>query len=488
VFGQQVTITATVDGVLSGLTPTGTVTFFDLSNGNADLGTRNLISGVATLDISTLSVGEHSIRAVYNGDDPAFFGSNQTLSNAQTVNKANTSTDITQDSVTTVFGEQVTFTATISVTGLGAGVPGGSVNFVIDGGAQTINRPVSGGEATLQISTLTVGLHTVRADYLGDASFNTSSSANVVGGHTVAKADTQVTVTSSQNPSIVQQTVTFTATVAPVFPSTGAPGGTADFVIDGVTVGDDVPVSGGVATFSTSTLTIGAHSVQVNYNGDAGYNSSSGALATNQQVNQNPLLFVFVPGAVKSGGAFSVIVQFRNAAGTGPDPNFNGAVSLAVNTGPGGLGGVTTVNAVNGVATFGGLSLARAGSYTLRASAGNLPPIISGNLEVLASSLIAAVVPARVLINRFFTINAIGIDVTGNIAPNYNGGFTLTVIKRPFGARITGPRAGFFTNGFGKLNGLKINKAGIYQFRLNGPNGLTQIIRVVIRGRRSSSV
>jgi hypothetical protein len=61
-FGQSVTFTATVTGV----SPTGTVTFKD---GVTVLGTGTLNgSGQATFTTSSLSVGSHSITAVYSGD------------------------------------------------------------------------------------------------------------------------------------------------------------------------------------------------------------------------------------------------------------------------------------------------------------------------------------------------------------------------------------------------------------------------------------
>jgi hypothetical protein len=67
-FGQAVTFTATVTaqaGFSKG-TPTGTVTFFD---GITNIGNANLNGGgVASLMISTLAVGTHSITATYNGD------------------------------------------------------------------------------------------------------------------------------------------------------------------------------------------------------------------------------------------------------------------------------------------------------------------------------------------------------------------------------------------------------------------------------------
>jgi sugar lactone lactonase YvrE len=82
VFGQPVTFTATVAVVSPGTgTPTGTVTFLD---GSTTLGTGTLSGGVATLTLPSppppfftpggplllgpLSVGTHSITAVYSGD------------------------------------------------------------------------------------------------------------------------------------------------------------------------------------------------------------------------------------------------------------------------------------------------------------------------------------------------------------------------------------------------------------------------------------
>jgi hypothetical protein len=64
-FGQSVTFTATVHAVgqASG-TPTGTVTFLD---GTTSISTGSLSNGVASLTISTLGLGNHSITATYNG-------------------------------------------------------------------------------------------------------------------------------------------------------------------------------------------------------------------------------------------------------------------------------------------------------------------------------------------------------------------------------------------------------------------------------------
>ncbi|HEV2687951.1 MAG TPA: Ig-like domain-containing protein, partial [Bryobacteraceae bacterium] len=61
--GQKMTFTATVSSAFG--VPTGTITFMD---GSTVLGTATLKNGVATFSISTLSVGTHTITAIYSGN------------------------------------------------------------------------------------------------------------------------------------------------------------------------------------------------------------------------------------------------------------------------------------------------------------------------------------------------------------------------------------------------------------------------------------
>jgi hypothetical protein len=93
--GQSVTFTATVTS--SGGTPTGMVTFYD---GATALGSATLSGGTATFTTALLSVGGHSITAVYGGD--ANFA-------------ASTSSTLTQ----TVNVPQITYGLTVSVSGNG---------------------------------------------------------------------------------------------------------------------------------------------------------------------------------------------------------------------------------------------------------------------------------------------------------------------------------------------------------------------------------
>jgi len=75
--GTAITFTATVGPTVSGKTPTGTVTFKD---GVKILGTAALdASGIAVFTVSSLSVGSHSITAVYAGDNCFYASTSNTI-------------------------------------------------------------------------------------------------------------------------------------------------------------------------------------------------------------------------------------------------------------------------------------------------------------------------------------------------------------------------------------------------------------------------
>src|SRR5262249_42968574 len=147
----------------------------------------------------------------------------------QTVNKSASLTAVTSSLNPSVFGQTVTFTATVSAVAPGSGTPTGTVTF-LDGTATLGTRSLSAGSATLATSALTIGNHTISLSYAGDANFNTSTSAAIT---QTDKGASSTAVTSSLNPSVFGQAVTFTATVSAVAPATGTPTGTVTF-LDGV--------------------------------------------------------------------------------------------------------------------------------------------------------------------------------------------------------------------------------------------------------------
>jgi hypothetical protein len=168
-FGQPVTFTATVSG--SGGTPTGAVTFLD---GGAAIGTGTLSGGVATFTTSALSAGNHTITTSYPGDANFGASTGALANNPQVVNKGATSTTLISSPNPSAFGQAVTFTAT--VTG-GGSTPTGTVTF--KDGASTIGTAKlnASGIATLTVSSLAIGTHSITASYGGDANFTASTSA-----------------------------------------------------------------------------------------------------------------------------------------------------------------------------------------------------------------------------------------------------------------------------------------------------------------------
>jgi hypothetical protein len=77
------------------------------------------------------------------------------------------------------------------------------------------------------------------------------------------------TLTSSANPSVVGQPVTFTATMTSI---AGPPpdGETVQFVVGGKVYGSST-LKGGVAQFTTSAIPVGSYIVVAKYNGDSNY-------------------------------------------------------------------------------------------------------------------------------------------------------------------------------------------------------------------------
>jgi Big-like domain-containing protein len=259
IFGQSVMFTATV----SPSAATGTVQFFD---GATSLGNGALSGGTASLTIATLAPGTHPITASYGGDGNFLGSASSSLTQTVLAGTISTATVLTSSLNPSAYGQQVTFSATVSPSSGAIG----TVTF--KDGASVLGTSALGavGVATLTTSSLAVGTHSITAEYSGDASH--MSSASSVLSQTVNKASTTTTLTSSENPSKSGRVVTFTANVSP---STAT--GTVQF-FDGSSSLASAPLSGGQAAFSTSSLSGGRHSITAVYSGDGSFQGSTSAV------------------------------------------------------------------------------------------------------------------------------------------------------------------------------------------------------------------
>ncbi|UWZ81937.1 DUF7948 domain-containing protein [Occallatibacter riparius] len=113
-----------------------------------------------------------------------------------------------------------------------------------------------------------------------------------------AAVATTTTLTSSANPATVGQKVIFDATVDASSGST-TPTGNVVFSVDGTDV-DTIALNGGAASYNTSTLTAGTHTVKAAYQGDSGFSSSSASLT--QTIN---LAQAAAPTFSPAGGTYS---------------------------------------------------------------------------------------------------------------------------------------------------------------------------------------
>jgi hypothetical protein len=279
VFGQSVTFTAIVTASAPGSgTPTGSVTFLD---GTASLGTVTLSGGKATLKTSGLTVSTHAITVHYNGGTNFLASTSPLLS--LVVNQDATATALKSSVNPSVYGQSVTFTATVSAAAPGSGKPTGSVTFMDDGNAIGMGTLSASGVATFKTSALATATQSITAVYGGDANFTTSTSPSLT--QTVDQDATAVKLTSSKNPSVYGQSVTFTATVRASSPGSGTPTGSVTFY-DGATALATMNLSDATATYTTSSLSVGAHAITAVYSGDGNFETSTSA-AVNQGVNQD---------------------------------------------------------------------------------------------------------------------------------------------------------------------------------------------------------
>ena len=147
-------------------------------DGTASLGSVSLATGTASFSTSSLDVASHSITAVYAGD-ANYTGSTSTSAVTQVVNQASTTTSLTAAPNTSVFGQSVTFTATVAASLPGVGLPTGNVDFME--GTTKLGSGVLGGNgtATFSDSSLAAGSHSITAIYDGDTNFGGSTSTAV---------------------------------------------------------------------------------------------------------------------------------------------------------------------------------------------------------------------------------------------------------------------------------------------------------------------
>jgi prepilin-type N-terminal cleavage/methylation domain-containing protein len=247
-YGNTVTLTATV----SPAAYAGTVTFLD--NGTT-INISPIVNGTATYSFSNLPAGSHPMTAVYSGD--AMYAASTSSVLSQTVNQG---------------------TPTISVTNSPVTCTGSPQPVIVSGSvAGTISNICYNGSATVPTNANTYAITadftpTDTADYIN---LHGASAGNFI----INKASTTVAVASSALYSSSGQAVTFTASATP-----SAASGTVNFKDGSTTIGSST-LTAGQATYTTSTLSVGSHSITTVYSGDTNYTGSTSSILTQTVTN-----------------------------------------------------------------------------------------------------------------------------------------------------------------------------------------------------------
>ncbi len=288
------------------------------------------------------------------------------------------------------------------------------------------------------------GSCTITASQGGDANYNPA--ASVPQSFTIAKAATTTAVSATPNPSSSGQSVTFTATVTS---GAGTPTGTVQFKDGGTNLGSPQALNGsGVATFSTTALTPGMHTITADYSGDVNFLTSSGTLAGGQTVSASADLAVTKsgPATITAGNNITYNISVTN---NGPSdaqsvtlsdtlPAGTTFVSEAQNTGPAfnctnpAVGASGSVNCTIGTLASGssatftliykvGANVANGTTLTNTASASSTTSDPTpGNNSQSSSATVSASADLSVTKSGPATITA-GNNITYNISVTNNG-------------------------------------------------------------------
>jgi adhesin/invasin len=254
--------------------PVGTVTFYDGSVGgtllkvNVPLVVVNATTAQAvfTTTATQLSATTHNIYAVFTptAGNTKYLTSTGLLSYA--INPAVITTTLASAPALWALNNVVVFTATIADTTGTAGVPAGTVTFVVDGAKQT-PIAVFGGKATFATTFTTTGAHSVSAFFTPApaAAQDFQSSPAITQVQTVRKQTSmKITSVASFTTVTINAAVSTTATGGP-------PTGTVNFYENGALLGTANVNASGVATI-TLALPPGTNNITAVYSGDGNFN------------------------------------------------------------------------------------------------------------------------------------------------------------------------------------------------------------------------
>ena len=423
---QSVTFTATLTYPSGGTTLTGAVAFTD--NG-ATIGGCSAITpttgGIATCNDNALtaSATAHVIKATFTDTKGNFSTSAATLAGGQLVSAATGTLALSGSPNPSSYNQSVTFTATVTIPSGGV-APSGTVKFtdsvtslaIAGCSAQTLN---SNNIAQCVTTTLANGSHTITAAYTGDTNFTVNP---VTTPQSVGSASTSVNISSTLNPSVVNQSVTFLATVSSAAQGTTPFTGNMSFQANGTAISGCTakPVDGstGQASCATSSLLVGSNTITAIYAGDSSFAGSSNTLVQKVTASTGSTITLTSSSSVPIESGVSVTFTAAiTPTYTGGVPltgamvftdtyvNQTGSTTIQLCSVPAGTGGFIAVGAGAGVATC---------KYVLPDGTNSVTASYVGDADFSAttSTAVSQIVEDYTLTVSPIPANAAGVEVT----------------------------------------------------------------------------
>ncbi len=181
------------------------------------------------------------------------------------------------------------------------------------------------------------------------------------------------------------------------------------------------------------------------------------------------------PSSVRANQTFTLTVEAQDSTmGFAVDTAYTSAVTLAIDSGAGTLGGVAVQNAVAGVATFTDMTLDTISAVVLEASDGAIAPGLSSAISVTADRLVI-ITPATIAdTTAGETLNgATGIEIAardghGNTDTGFTGDVTAALSSGT--GTLAGTTVQAAVAGVATLGGLSINLIGSKQLTFSSPD------------------
>ena len=309
-------------------------------------------------------------------------------------------------------GQSVTFTAQLSAA---SGTPTGTIQFLDGANLLSTQTVLSTGSATFTTSSLTVGSHTITANYHPTGSFDPATASLV---EEIEGDPTGTTLTCLPDPIKVYQTAQFTVTV---MSADGTPTGSILFTDNGASLGT-TNLAGGTTSFTYTGSSAGTHNIIADYVPTGSFAASSATCSEVVKALPTTTTLTVAPTSSTYGSSITLTATVSPASLPAPSTPtgivtfYNGASTIGTGT------------LTGGVATLSTASLP-GGSYSLTCVYGGSPIYATSNCNPVTVIVAAASTsislsgsPNPGEMNQTITFTA---DVSSQSAPVSNGNVTF---------------------------------------------------------------